>query len=413
MATFSLYLDKRRVYKDGTCSIKIAVRQNNSTYYINTPARVSPLAWNGKSIIEADAKDRRTNKILAEKVSFLRMQFVSISATRDLSGLSPKELALLLDSSLAEKEEAKPKVELFSDYYDHYVSLKGKEETSAVYLQTKRKISDFCDISKLKFADITYTWLLQFEHWMTRKGNSVNTRSIHLRNLRAVYNSAIKEGKAKYEDYPFRGFTIKKEDTEKRSLTIEQLRTLRDFKCDGAIKKYVDVFFLIFYLAGINIVDLINLPPLDSDGRIRYRRSKTGVLCEMQVPEEALKIIERHKGVSHLVDFIETHASKRSFTLRVNKALQKVGETNLIKVKASNNATHIKKEYKPMFPNITSYWARHTWATIAADIDIPDAVIDAALGHKSPYPMTDVYVRRNKRKVDEAIRKVIDYVNKE
>lgn len=410
MASISLYLDKRRVSKDGMCNVKIAVRQKFSTYFIPTPVKISPLAWNGKSIIEADAKDKRTNKILADKVAYLQMQLLSISATQDLSNLSAKELALMLDSTLAEKEE-KPKEKFFADYYDHYVSLKGKTETTAVYQQTKNKIAEFCDIKKLKFKDITYTWLLQFEYWMTRKGNSVNTRSIHLRNLRAVYNAAIKEGEAKYEDYPFRGFTIKKEDTEKRSLTIEQLRTLRDFKCDGALRKYVDVFFLIFYLAGINIVDLLNLPPLESDGRIRYRRSKTGVLCEMQVPEEALKIIERHKGETHLVDFIETHASKRSFTLRVNKALQRVGEMNYVKVKASNNATHLKKEYKPMFPNITSYWARHTWATIAADIDIPDAVIDAALGHKSPYPMTDVYVRRNKRKVDEAIRKVIDYVN--
>ena len=409
MANITLFLDKRKPTKDGLCYIKIAVRQKKSAYYIPTSVKISPLEWNGKAIIEADAKDKRTNKILADKVSYLRMKLLSISLTRDVSDMPAKELAHLLDSSLSEDD--KPREDSFLDYYDHYVSLKGKEETSAVYLQTKKKISDFCDISKLKFADITYTWLLQFEHWMTRKGNSVNTRSIHLRNLRAVYNSAIKEGKAKYEDYPFRGFTIKKEDTEKRSLTIEQLRTLRDFKCDGAIRKYVDVFFLIFYLAGINIVDLLNLPPLESDGRIRYRRSKTGVLCEMQVPEEALKIIERHKGISHLVDFIETHASKRSFTLRVNKALQRVGEMSYSKVKASNNATHLKKVYKPMFPNITSYWARHTWATIAADIDIPDAVIDAALGHKSPYPMTDVYVRRNKKKVDEAIRKVIDYVN--
>ena len=56
-------------------------------------------------------------------------------------------------------------------------------------------------------------------------------------------------------------------------------------------------------------------------------------------------------------------------------------------------------------------WARHTWATIAADIDIPDAVIDRTLGHKSPYPMTDIYVRRNQKKVDEAVRAVIDYIN--
>ena len=55
--------------------------------------------------------------------------------------------------------------------------------------------------------------------------------------------------------------------------------------------------------------------------------------------------------------------------------------------------------------------ARHTWATIAADIDIPDAVIDRTLGHKSPYPMTNIYVKRNQKEVDEAVRAVIDYIN--
>lgn len=95
----------------------------------------------------------------------------------------------------------------------------------------------------------------------------------------------------------------------------------------------------------------------------------------------------------------------------MNETLQKIGKTDWIEVKARNNAVHKKKVRKPYFPNITSYWARHTWATIAADIDIPDAVIDAALGHKSPYRMTDIYVRRNIKKVNDAIRKVIDYVN--
>lgn len=63
-----------------------------------------------------------------------------------------------------------------------------------------------------------------------------------------------------------------------------------------------------------------------------------------------------------------------------------------------------------MFVNLKNC-ARHTWATIAADIDIPDAVIDRTLGHKSPYPMTNIYVKRNQKEVDEAVRAVIDYIN--
>lgn len=408
MANISLYLDKRRTTKDGLCAVKIAIRQKKSVHYIATSVKVAPEMWNGKSLIEASAKEKHINKLLSDKVSQLHLQLLTISTTRDVSNLSAKDLAKLLDHREIADEATYQSV---AEFFDHYISMKEKDETKAVYVQTRNRIDKFCRIDKLNFDDITYSWLCKFEHWMSANGNSVNTRSIHLRNLRAVYNAAIKEKVAKYEDYPFRDFAIKKEATEKRSLTIEQLRMFRDCKCDGALNKYVDVFFLIFYLAGINIVDLVNLPPLDVDGRIRYRRSKTGVLCELQVPAEALKIIDKYRGKEHLVNFIEEHASKRSFTLRVNKALQKVGDMSFAKIRAKNNAIHLKKEYKPLFPNITSYWARHTWATIAADLDIPDAVIDAALGHKSPYPMTDVYVRRNMRKVDEAVRKVIDYVN--
>jgi integrase len=82
-----------------------------------------------------------------------------------------------------------------------------------------------------------------------------------------------------------------------------------------------------------------------------------------------------------------------------------------INVVARNGAAHPKKVVRPLFPNLTTYWARHTWATIAADLDIPDAVIDAALGHRSPYRMSEIYIKRNAKKVDAAIRKVIDYVN--
>lgn len=409
MAILTIYYDKRNKNSERVYPIKIAVRNKNTTSYINTNIRVHEDDWVNGQIVETNATNKKLNKILQDKLAFLKLRLLSLSTTEEIKNKKAKEIVALLEPKLEDDKKVE-KISLLS-YWIKYERRKDKEETVSVYEQTRSKIAKYCNIEQLQFEDITYSWLCDLEQWLSMQGNSVNTRSIHFRNLRAVYNSAIKEGLVSLDKYPFRNFVIRKEQTAKRSLTIEQLRMFRDAPCEGVIRKYKDVFMLIFYLAGINLVDLMQLPPLDSDGRIRYRRSKTGILCELQVPQEALRIIEKYKGEKRLVNFAETYASKRSFTLRVNQGLQKVGEMHYIDVKARNGATHKAKRYKALFPSITTYWARHTWATIAADLDIPDAVIDAALGHKSPYPMTDVYVRRNQRKVDDAVRKVIDYLN--
>jgi integrase len=69
----------------------------------------------------------------------------------------------------------------------------------------------------------------------------------------------------------------------------------------------------------------------------------------------------------------------------------------------------MNKNLKKIFPFISIYWARHSWATIAAELDTPDSVIDMAMGHKIQ-GMASVYIRRNLNKVSEANRKVIDYL---
>ena len=71
-----------------------------------------------------------------------------------------------------------------------------------------------------------------------------------------------------------------------------------------------------------------------------------------------------------------------------------------------------KKIIEPYFPELSGYWARHTWATIAAQLDIPKETIAAALGHSSG-SVTDIYIDFDKRKIDEANRRVIDFVNEE
>ena len=91
----------------------------------------------------------------------------------------------------------------------------------------------------------------------------------------------------------------------------------------------------------------------------------------------------------------------KQFAKQTNKALQMIGapRTGLGGEKGEG-----------LFPDLTLYWARHSWATIAADLDIPDAVISQALGHSAENRITEVYIRRNQKKVDEANRRVLDWV---
>lgn len=304
----------------------------------------------------------------------------------------------------------------FGTFAEKFIARRGKEKTRQVYEMTLRKMGGYCDVGRLRFADISVGWLRDFEQWLGATC-SVNTRGIHLRNIRAVMNAAIDEGVVPADLYPFRRFKIKKEETMKRSLSVGDLRRLRDYPCEGWQRKYVDVFMLSFYLAGINLVDLMGLPPLGADGVIRYRRSKTGVLCQLSVPPEARAIIERYRGERHLLWFGERlkpgAEGWHDWLHRFNEGLQKVGPSGYMYVrrKGQCGGKQRVKVYNALFPELTSYWARHTWATLAAEIDVPDAVIDAALGHRSPCRMADIYIRRDARKVDEAVRRVIEYVN--
>ena len=411
MATIKAYLDNRKKSKTEMYKIRICVRSKNTVGYIPTNILIKEKNWHDGRIV-GTTQDKQLNKLLDLTLSSLKLKLASIGATHDIKMMTGKEIVALIAPNSSEKKKKVQDKTLVAAYWSKFIDRKDKPKTAEVYQTTLSMLGKYCDVANLRFADITYTWLRDLEAWMEQRGNAVNTRSIHLRNLRAVYNEAIREGLISQENYPFRQFRIKTEQTAKRSLTVDELRKLRDYSGEAHIRKYIDVFFISFYLAGINMIDLLQLPKLEG-GRIEYRRSKTGILCQINVPQEALQLIRKYEGKERMLRFGEEYKNHKDFLHRMNENLQKVGIMFYEYKQAKNGAIHKSKHYIPDFPEITSYWARHTWATIAADIDIPDAVIDMALGHKSPYPMTDIYVRRNQKKVDEAVRAVIDYINNE
>ena len=108
---------------------------------------------------------------------------------------------------------------------------------------------------------------------MSKTAPSANSRSIHMRNLRAVFNYAIDNEIT--DNYPFRRFKIKSEVTRNRDLSVETLREIMKMEdLEEWEVKYRDFFMLTFMLIGINVIDLCNLKEI-RNGRIEYIRAKT------------------------------------------------------------------------------------------------------------------------------------------
>lgn len=273
--------------------------------------------------------------------------------------------------------------------------------TRACYLHTYDRVLSFAGsaASSLIFEDVTRSWLERFEKFMAQTSPSKNARNIHFRNIRAVFNLAIDDGITTH--YPFRTFKIRPVKTAKRSMKIDDLRAFISAEVDDWQREYRDLFVLSFFLIGINPKDLMELTEI-VDGRVEFNRSKTRRFYSIKVEPEALEIINRYRGTRHLIDPLDRYTKYKDYLSRWNKALKTIGTTY-------EKGKYGAKSYHPLFPTLSCYWARHTWATIAASLDIPKETIAHGLGHGGD-TVTDIYIDFNMAKVDEANRRIIDYV---
>jgi integrase len=206
-----------------------------------------------------------------------------------------------------------------------------------------------------------------------------------------VFNWAITEELT--DNYPFRRFKLRYAETDKRSLTLSQLRTLLRLNLTGYAREYRDIFLLSLLLLGINITDLHALRPCDyADGRIRYRRAKTGRAYDIKVEPEAAALIEQYRGQQHLLSFADRYRSARDYTQHINAGLKRLLPD-------------------PPFTSLSTYWARHTWATLAFnELSASTDDIAAALGHQHGSRITAIYINPDSRKVDALNRRMLDLI---
>lgn len=237
---------------------------------------------------------------------------------------------------------------------------------------------------------------------MRKQGMRDTTIASYLQRLRAIYNYAVRKKLCSADENPFKSKKIKTTySVVHRNIPIDEFRIIWNTRVQDLniqrptsvpkVAMALDIFRLMFCLCGLNLRDLVRLTDKDIiNGRIETYRSKTKTRVSIKLEPEALEIIKRLRKGDRLIGRALKSKTYESFIEMVNRRLSSVS------------------------PELTTYYARHTWATLAFDLDIPDHVIAMGLSHSYQARNTNMfYINNDYKKLDVANRKILDYVKGE
>lgn len=386
MANTNLKADFRRATKDGTYPVKISVGYGTGMY-LSTGIHVLPEEWDEHATMCIGKQARQKNAALQAIIARVRTRLFELLERGMLYRLNNSQLRQMLEN--LELENPLNKTVGFVEFFERVADSKKKKTTSSTfgsYMQVLNSLQRYRDLKHLQFEDITTNWLREYVLFLQSDGASANTQRTYLSNLRHVINVAYDEELIKTD--PFRRFRFPKaEETRKRALPVESFKRLCAADGRRTDKKARDLFLLSFCLIGINPRDLYNIKPADIvGGRLQYKRAKTGRLYSIRVEPEA----------ANLLPIL--------FELQKNKGFRSL-------MSYGEYLKRLKDEAGLIEPDLSWYWARHSWATYAAELDIPEDTISRALGHSrgTGAAVTATYIKANNAKVDEANRRVIDF----
>lgn len=393
--SINLYLDQRFANQvvhpeEQEFPVKVTITKDGATAYLPTGVRILPHHWKDRHVTGRKDKVRLNDYLDSFKSQVRNLVREGLEEDR-YQFMSATEIKNDIGRRLGKGEGKKSRSALFFSVYDKYAESRSSSRTKEIYRVTGRKIRLLLPCpERIRLDQIDLDWLENLDELLVAKGNSATTRSIDFRNIRAVLRYAQKH--KLLQENPFDDYVIPVGESPNRALTAEQFRILVNADVEPWERKYLDFFLLSFCLIGMNTEDIVHVERIE-DGRINYVRAKTHKPISVKVPEEALKIIEKYRGEKFLLNVLDSYCRTHNWTAKVDAALKRIAERNQL-------------------PPVTMYWARHTWATIAsADLGIDLATISDALGHQAERKVTLTYIRRkNYDSVDEANRKVLDYV---
>ena len=245
----------------------------------------------------------------------------------------------------------------------------------------------------LEAIDLDY--LKGLELYLRQRGNKDNSIATRFAIFKAIYNKAVKEGKVTVKQNPFTLFQVGSlwAKTRKRAIDKDDIQRLIDLEiADGHTTEYRrlarDLFLFSYFTAGMNFGDIARLRYKDIvKGRVNYSRHKTQKLLSFQLVPNALQIIEKYSRANHAQeDYIfpildrSEHKTAQQIFNRLHKVLRKV-----------NRELKTLGEQIGLEMPLTTYVARHTFATVLKRSGVNIAIISESLGH-SDLSTTQIYL---------------------
>ena len=358
-----VYNRKKQLNKQGTALVQVEALLNQRKVYFKTNVYLRPEHW-----------DKRTAQVCnhpqATELNAMLFEFIIHLQGIELGfwkrGIQPT-LALLRDSV----KKKTPATITFPAFARSSIETSDKRpNTKENLLSTVNQLELFRP--GVDFADLTYTFVKDFDAWLREQGKGINTVAKHLRQFRTLINEAISDGYMSADAYPFRKFKIKQEKGRHEFLTPDELRKLENLEVnDKKLRHVLDAFLFCCY-TGLRFSDFCqlnysNFAKINGKKWLHFKSIKTGI--ELRLP---LHLLFEGKALAILDRYEITEFADLGSNSETNKALAVI-----------TGMARIKK-------HVTYHTARHTCATLLIHQGVPITTVQKLLGHTS-VKTTEIY----------------------
>lgn len=367
--------------KEGT--IYYQVIHNRVARQVTTGYKVYVWEWNEKhhNIIMLHDTER-TNVLMSMRD---KMRWDMNRFNRIIMSFMQKGICFSADDIVDEFLALTSRLSLFNFMESIIARLKhdGKVRTSETYRSALNSFARFRNEEDVMLDALNQDLMESYEAYLQAKGLVPNSISFHLRILRAVYNRACEQGLIIATANPFTHVYTGVEKTAKRAVDIKTIRRIKnlDLSMDKSLDYARDIFMLSFYMRGMSFIDLAYLEKSDlANGIVTYRRRKTGQKLFIRWTKEMQAILDKYP--ENETEYLFPVITSRTANPR-NQYRNRHYVTN-------RNLKIVAQKIGMQMP-LTTYVARHSWASIAKSKGIALSVISEGLGHDNEHT-TQIYL---------------------
>lgn len=396
---------KSKVLSNGNHPLMLRITENKKRVMKSLGISINPKYWDfGKEEPKPKCPDYELiqNIILKVKSEYQHLILEKLSKNEEFTASS------LINE---QKEEIKAKtVEEFYLSLIEELKQKGRIGNSYAYLNSYNTLRNFNKGKKLNytFSHIDVPFCKKFEDWMRSKGNKDTTLSYQFRTLRATYNKAIEAKIVAREKNPFIEYKLSHFNTKtiKRALSKNDILKLINANCNGQSKLRQlthDLFSFSYLCGGISFVDIANLTRQNIvEDRLIYQRQKTHGNINLLLSKEVSTIIAKYSTYQQEAEYLFPilHCKRHITPMQKNNRVHKICHQVNTELRKFAQELGITAE-------VTTYVARHSFATILKKSGVNIGIISQALGHQD-IKTTQIYLSKfDNEQVDDAMKNLL------